>query len=102
MRRVLPVSIAFLLAGATPLLAQLEHVDSTQISCAQAAALLAERGQVIFDTSEGIFDLYVRDASFCPTGKDPESSWIPTSDRPQCPVGYRCVTPEPTIPVTSQ
>ena len=65
--------------------------DLTRTTCAAARAMVAQRGEVIFDTGPYTFMGYVRDPSFCPQGDTTEPSFGATIDNPQCFVGYTCV-----------
>ena len=92
MRYLLP---ALLLGLATASGAQ-AHQASTKLTCAAAAALVRQQGEVLFDTSPTTFDRYVRDGSFCPLGRRLAAAFIPTRDNPLCMAGYTC---EPEIPI---
>lgn len=66
---------------------------SISLTCAQAAALVQDRGQVVLATSRTLYDRYVRDRSFCDYDQDTRPEWVPTRDNPQCFVGYTCFDP---------
>lgn len=100
MRRLPLLLAAALLTGAAPAYA-LTHEDATQMTCAEAAALVRAQGQVVLDTGPTTFDLFVRDQSFCPIDKIASPARAPTRDQPECPVGYRCESPIPTVPLQS-
>lgn len=66
---------------------------STELSCAQAARLIAEKGAVVLATSPTLYDRYVRDLSFCMYDQQLKPEWVPTRDNPQCFIGYTCFEP---------
>ncbi|MFG1477931.1 hypothetical protein V5F53_04605 [Xanthobacter sp. V4C-4] len=66
---------------------------STDLSCAQAAALIQGKGAVVLATSPTLYDRYVRDLSFCMYDQQLKPEWVPTRDNPQCFVGYTCFEP---------
>lgn len=68
-------------------------VSSTSLSCAQAAALIQNKGAVVFSTSPTAYDRYVRDRSFCLYDQQLKAEWVPTRDAKQCFVGYTCYEP---------
>lgn len=88
MRSVLFLSAALILA-AVPASAQ-ENPRSTSMSCAAVAALVQERGQVVFDTGGGELSRVVSNPSLCMASDGGAPSWIPSQDQSQCLAGYRC------------
>ncbi|MFG1401754.1 hypothetical protein [Xanthobacter sediminis] len=66
---------------------------STDMSCAQAAALVQKEGAVVLATSPTLYDRYVRDLRFCMYDQQLKPEWVPTRDNPQCFVGYTCFEP---------
>lgn len=91
MRRVLFAALLTLsaAAAAVPAAAQ-ENPRSTGMSCAAVAALVNERGQVVFDTGDGNLSRVVNNPSLCSAQDGGAPSWIPSQDQPQCLAGYRC------------
>lgn len=69
------------------------QTSSMTLTCADAAALVQTRGQVVLATSRTLYDRYVRDRSFCLYDQDTRPEWVPTKDSPQCFVGYTCFEP---------
>ncbi|MDQ0505511.1 hypothetical protein [Xanthobacter agilis] len=86
-----------LMAGGLAMLASAASaqgmVRSTDLSCAQAARLIAEKGAVVMATSPTLYDRYVRDLSFCDYDMQLKPEWVPTRDNPQCFIGYICYEP---------
>jgi len=64
--------------------------SSVQMSCGQAAGLVASRGAVVLGTGGYTYDRFVADQRFCLRSEMTEAAWVPTRDTPQCFVGYRC------------
>jgi hypothetical protein len=81
------VLAALLAAGA----AEAQRPFTPRLSCAQAQALVASRGQVVMSTSPTTYDRFVASAQFCDRTDYLEGAAVPTLDVPACPVGYRCV-----------
>lgn len=66
---------------------------STEMTCAQAAALIQQKGAVVLATSPSLYDRYVRDLSFCEYSMQLKPEWVPTRDKAQCFIGYTCFEP---------
>lgn len=66
---------------------------STDMTCAQAAALVARKGAVVMATSPTLYDRYVRDLGFCDYDMQLKPEWVPTRDKPKCFIGYTCYEP---------
>ena len=84
---------AALLGSAHAASAQQGMPNSTQMTCAQALALVTSRGAVVLATGGRTYDRYVRDRGFCWPTQDTKPEWVPTRDKPQCFVGYTCFDP---------
>jgi hypothetical protein len=67
-----------------------QRASSVQMSCRQAAGLVAARGAVVLGTGGHTYDRFVRHRGFCLNTEVTEPAWVPTRDTPQCLVGYRC------------
>ena len=84
---------AGLLAAAAPLASEAQaqsRPNSTRLSCAQAAGLVAARGAVVMTTGPNTYDRYVRDRRFCTPIETTRPAWVATRDSRQCMVGYTC------------
>lgn len=77
-----------LVMAASPALAQ--RVDSRSLSCAAAQDLVRQRGSVVLSTSTFLFYRYVSDRSYCDRSQVLRAAAAPTSDNPNCNVGFRC------------
>ena len=64
---------------------------TSQMPCAQARGLVTTQGAVVLNTSPNAYDRYVRGGGYCGLGERLEPAWVPARDKPQCPIGYRCV-----------
>ena len=64
--------------------------QTPSMTCAQARGIVLSRGAVVLGTGGFTYDRFVRDRSFCEINETTEVAIVPTRDRPQCPVGYRC------------
>ena len=80
--------ITLLAATAAPALAQ--RATTPAMACGAAARLVAQHGAVVLGTGPDIYDRYVANESFCPTGYYARPAFLPTRDNPQCFVGYYC------------
>jgi hypothetical protein len=47
-------------------------------------------GAVVLDTGPSTYARFVRSGAECTVGLFPEPAWIPSSNNPQCFIGYRC------------
>lgn len=81
---------AGLLAACMPALAQ-SRPDTLTLSCQAVRALVAREGRVLLGTGPNVYDIYVRDASFCQNEETTRPAFLPTRDAPQCPIGFACV-----------
>lgn len=90
MRRVLFSAVLMLSAvpALTPAFAQ--EPQSRGMSCAEVAALVQQRGQVVFDTGGGNLTRVVNNPSLCDAADGGAPSWIPSQDQSQCLAGYHC------------
>ena len=96
MRRVLVsllLSWAALAAGLSPAVAQ--RPSTTNLTCAQARAVVARQGAAVLGTGGPTFDRFVRDRSFCEATEIGRRAFVPTRDDPGCFVGYTCYEPGP-------
>ena len=89
-RRRVPAIVLFGLSSAAN--AQ-ERPSSVTMTCRQAAALVSARGDLILGTGGFTYDRFVRDRSFCEPTEVTANAFVPTSDNPECLVGYRCIEP---------
>ncbi|MCV0426640.1 MAG: hypothetical protein K5905_14320 [Roseibium sp.] len=71
--------------------AQAGRPDTRQMTCAQAQALVQQRGSVVMTTGPTTFDKFVANASYCrPQTNSVRAKYAPTKDNPKCAVGNRC------------
>jgi hypothetical protein len=89
MKTTLMLASALSLVASTAL-AQ-SRPETPNMTCASAAELVARRGAVILYTGDDTYDRYVRDQGFCEREQTVEPARVPTLDRAQCFVGYRCI-----------
>jgi hypothetical protein len=85
-RLVLVVVTAALATGA---MAQ-PRLSTTDMSCNQAAGLVASRGAIVLGTGGYTYDRFVSDGRFCLRTEATDPAWVAAGDTPQCFVGYRC------------
>lgn len=69
--------------------------NTTQMSCAQAAATVARAGAIVLTTGEQTYERFVATNAFCLPGEMTEPGIAPTLDSPACQVGYVCRQREP-------
>ena len=84
------LSLTIALSIATSAVAQ-PRPSTVNMSCRQAAGLVASRGAIVLGTGGYTYDRFVRDRSFCQVTEVTEPVWVPAGDTPQCLVGYRCI-----------
>ena len=87
--KTLLLSLAVALAATSTAAAQ-PRPSSVQMSCRQAAGLVASHGALVLGTGGATYDRFVVDRRFCLRTEMTEAAWVPTADTPQCFVGYRC------------
>jgi hypothetical protein len=76
-----------LLATTSTLAARPSTLDMT---CAEAAALVASRGAIVLTTGQFTYERYVAHRGFCSIGEVTRPAYAPTLDTPTCSIGYRC------------
>jgi len=83
--------IAFIIVStfSTGAMAQ-SGATTLNMTCAQAARLVAAKGAVVLRTGPNTYDRYVRDASFCAVQESVRPAWVRTADTAQCYVGGVC------------
>jgi hypothetical protein len=87
MRRLLPaLALAFVATAAT---AQVGPPTS-QRSCGANRQLVLKDGAVVLDTGPSTYARFVKSGAECLVGQFPEPAWVPSSNNPQCFIGYRC------------
>ncbi|MCB8819931.1 hypothetical protein [Microvirga rosea] len=87
MKSVLTI-LAFV-AVATPVIAQVGPPTS-QRTCGANRQLVLRDGAVVLDTGPTTYARFVRSGAECLVDQFPEPAWVPSSNNPQCFIGYRC------------
>jgi hypothetical protein len=87
LRRLLAISVLALTA--TDAAAQVGPPTS-QRSCGANRQLVLREGAVVLDTGPSTYARFVRSGAECTVDQFPEPAWVPSSNNPQCFVGYRC------------
>ncbi len=62
-------------------------------TCPGLQAMMRSQGVVLLPTGGGNAQRYVRDQAYCDSGQEANPAWVPTSDNPQCFIGYTCAEP---------
>ena len=63
---------------------------TSQRTCAANRQLVLKEGQVVLDTGPSTYARFVKNGSECSVDQFPEPAWAPSSNNPQCFIGYRC------------
>jgi hypothetical protein len=63
---------------------------TSQRTCAANRQLVLKEGQVVLDTGPSTYARFVKNGSECLVDQFPEPAWVPSSNTPQCFIGYRC------------
>ncbi|MEP0236057.1 MAG: hypothetical protein ABJO97_10950 [Roseibium sp.] len=65
--------------------------DTRTMTCAQAQALVKQRGEIVMTTGPNTFERFIADARFC-YSRTPLTApaFAPTKDNQKCAVGKRC------------
>ncbi|WP_422374747.1 hypothetical protein [Roseibium sp.] len=89
--KTVPAAVAVLLLTVSATSAQSGRPDTRQMTCAQAQALVKQRGSVVMTTGATTFERFIADASYCrPITNQVRANFAPTRDDPKCAVGFRC------------
>jgi len=83
------IGVAALAATAGVALAQ-GRPSTTNMTCAQAQAVVRSAGAIVLGTGGPTFERFVISEAFCTPQEEIVPHWAPTRDNPQCVVGYRC------------
>ncbi|BAU93640.1 hypothetical protein MPPM_5035 [Methylorubrum populi] len=89
--RCILAAAALLAAGSGSALAQ--RPSTTNLTCAQARALVTRQGAAVLGTGGPTYDRFVRDRSFCEATEIGRRAFVPTRDTPGCFVGFTCYEP---------
>jgi hypothetical protein len=89
MIRILLPALALTLAAVTTATAQVGPPTS-QRTCGANRQLVLRDGAVVLDTSPQTYARFVKSGAECLVGQFPEPAWVPSSNNPQCFIGYRC------------
>jgi hypothetical protein len=74
---------------ATDAMAQ-SRLTTRDMTCAQAAGIVASQGSVVLYTGPTTYDRYLRHPSLCGPGLTGQPVSVRTADVDQCPVGFTC------------
>jgi len=87
LRRLLAVSA---LALTTTASAAQVGPSTSQRTCSANRQLVLKDGAVVLDTGSSTYARFVRSGAECTVDQFPEPAWVPSSNNPQCFIGYRC------------
>ncbi|HMO30122.1 hypothetical protein [Enterovirga sp.] len=91
------IAAALLAAGSSGALAQ-QMDSSTRMSCTQARAYVQSHGGVVLGTGGMTYDRFVSTAQFCEPTQRLKTAFAPTTDNPQCMIGFTCIEPFTAAP----
>ena len=83
------LAISALALTATAAAAQVGPPTS-QRTCSANRQLVMRDGAVVLDTGPTTYARFVKNGSECLVDQFPEPAWVPSSNNPQCFIGYRC------------
>jgi hypothetical protein len=63
---------------------------TSQRTCGANRQLVMREGAVVLDTGPSTYARFVRSGAECLVDQFPEPAWVPSSNNPQCFIGYRC------------
>ena len=92
MSKLVPAVLAMTLA--IPSVAAAARPNATTMSCAQAAATVAQAGAIVMSTGQHTYERFVASQQFCIRHEITRPGYAPTRDSPRCQVGYVCETPD--------
>ncbi|NRG19500.1 hypothetical protein HPQ64_17550 [Rhizobiales bacterium] len=64
--------------------------DTRSMTCAQAQAIVNQRGAVVMSTGQYTYDRFVASRAYCMRDEILKPLYAPTRDTAQCPVAYEC------------
>lgn len=64
--------------------------DTANLICADARAIVEQNGAITLSTTQGLYDRYVANPSYCGSGERAVQSYVPSADLEQCFIGYVC------------
>ena len=64
--------------------------STTNLTCGEAASLVASHGAIVLRTGAHTYDRYVAHQGYCSLGEVARPAWVPTLDSAQCFIGYYC------------
>jgi hypothetical protein len=83
------LALSALAVAASAAMAQVGPPTSQQ-TCSANRQLVLKDGAVVLDTSSFTYARFVRSSAECLVDQFPEPAWVPSSNNPQCFIGYRC------------
>ena len=86
-RGVLPCSVVAVGAAAA---AARVGPPTPQRACGANRQLVMKEGAVVLDAGPTAYARFVRSGAECLVDQFPEPAWVPSSNNPQCFIGYRC------------
>ncbi|WP_254170632.1 hypothetical protein [Roseibium polysiphoniae] len=94
MVKVISSTVVVAIMGVLPLASEVyaqARPDTRTMTCAQAQALVTQRGEVVMTTGPNTFERFIADARFC-YSRTPLTApaFAPTKDNQKCDVGKRC------------
>ncbi len=85
-----PMWLGLLFVGALGASAADARPNSTRMTCAKAAGMVALNGAVVMEIGPASHDRFVASRAFCANDETIEPAYVPTTDNPKCMIGYRC------------
>jgi hypothetical protein len=86
LRRASSVLVVALVTASTAVARE----NTANMSCDEAAALVAKSGEIVLSTGVNTYDRFVADVSHCMPLQTTEPALAPTIDSRFCKVGYVC------------
>ena len=81
---------ALILASVTTTAMAQAGQPTSQRTCSANRQLVMRDGAVVLDTGPSTYARFVRSGAECTVDQFPEPAWVPSSNNPQCFIGYRC------------
>lgn len=81
---------ALILASVTTTAMAQAGPPTSQRTCSANRQLVMRDGTVVLDTGPSTYARFVRSGAECTVDQFPEPAWVPSSNNPQCFIGYRC------------
>lgn len=84
--------VALLISSTSVLLAQ-GRPDTRYLTCATVKSIIQTNGAVVMNTSNYVYEKYVKNHAYCNVNESTKNAYVPTADYRRCKIGFICYDP---------